>query len=344
MNKNCLIIPAYRPTSALPELITHLKNTFDVILIVDDGNSKDYKKVFSACISPQTIILKHTMNQGKGAALKTAFAYVINSLPQINTVITCDADGQHLSSDIMALMKAALAQSDDVILGVRKLSDETPFKSRIGNRLTRFIFRLLYGVYLEDTQTGLRAIPRKMLSPLVLLPANRYDFEMAMLIYLVTEKKKIYSFPITSVYLNENKSSSFRPIIDSLRIYALILQKLWSYTIVGLMSFALDWVIFLVLITTIFQSHLAFLAVLVARIVSGLFNYTLNFYVVFQSREKHKHSLLRYLMIYTFNILVSTSAMYLTSIYLPNLIIPAKVIIDLCLFTVSFISQKRWVF
>jgi hypothetical protein len=111
---------------------------------------------------------------------------------------------------------------------VRSFAADVPLRSRFGNSLTQWIFRMLMGKDVKDTQTGLRAIPRSMIPALLKMKAPGYDFEMEMLIEAVRSHAPLACVPIETVYIDGNKSSHFRPLADSVRIYIVFVRFLTS--------------------------------------------------------------------------------------------------------------------
>ena len=99
-----------------------------------------------------------------------------------------------------------------------------PFKSRAGNRITIAVFRLLLGMKVHDTQTGLRAIPRPYIPMLAGAKGDRYEYETNMLFLMNHRHVPFVEVPITVVYLEGNRSSHFRVVRDSLRVYGVILS------------------------------------------------------------------------------------------------------------------------
>lgn len=92
-----------------------------------------------------------------------------------------DCDGQHLPEDMMKLLEFAGAHRKALVLGVRTVGAEMPLKSRLGNKITRMIFRLVSGVKVSDTQTGLRAFDAEMIQKLLSVEGERYEYEMNVL-------------------------------------------------------------------------------------------------------------------------------------------------------------------
>ena len=216
------IIPALNPDNKLIKLVDELKKNFKDILIVNDGSESD--EIFNK-IKGCTILV-HNVNKGKGAALKTAFNYYEKNLSKKYIGVIClDADGQHLPSDAIN-MSELLEKEDKFILGTRLFNTKsTPLRNKLGNRITSRVFKWLYKVYLKDTQTGLRAIPNRLIKPLIKVDGSRFEYELNMLIKLVKSKEEIIEYDIKTVYLkNSNKKSHFKVLRDSYGIYKIMFQ------------------------------------------------------------------------------------------------------------------------
>ena len=97
-----------------------------------------------------------------------------------------------------------------------------------GNKTVRVLFKFLCGLKLNDTQTGLRAIPTSILPVYKNLKGERYEYEMNMLILSAHKHIPVKEIPIETVYINENKGSHYRPFADSLRIAILIFKALFA--------------------------------------------------------------------------------------------------------------------
>lgn len=129
----------------------------------------------------------------------------------------------------LACAQVLCAIPQNLILGVRDFSGpEVPARSRRGNRITSFVFRAFCGIRISDTQTGLRAIPAAYLPRLVEVEGDRFEYETNMLLALKRAQIKWTEVPIRTVYIEENQTSHFRPIVDSFRIYKLILKFILS--------------------------------------------------------------------------------------------------------------------
>ena len=230
----CVLIPAWQPNAALLPLITDLsRRGFGKLLLINDGSTADCDAVFAAAASlPGVEVLRHPVNLGKGRALKTGFEHLLRADNGILGVITADADGQHTPEDIAKVAQALLANGLRTVLGSRGFEQNVPWRSRLGNALTRRVFNLLLGVDLADTQTGLRGLPRVLLPELLALRGERYEYEMTVLAYLCRSRRTPLEVPIATVYLDRNRGSHFRPVWDSVRIY-FVLLGLWRVLVAG---------------------------------------------------------------------------------------------------------------
>jgi len=216
-----VLIPAREPESSLLEIVVGLIDAgFGAVLVLDDGSSPHCTGLFDSIAQmPRVHLLRHTVNLGKGRALKTGFGAFLTRFPSFDHLVTADADGQHTIADIV---RVAQSSSDQVVLGVRVFSGDVPLRNRFGNVLTRQVFALVTGVKLSDTQTGLRCFPASILSEIMLLKGERYEYEMTVLAHLCRSGKRPLEIPIETVYLDGNKSSHFDPMRDSMRIYSVL--------------------------------------------------------------------------------------------------------------------------
>ncbi|MGZ3688161.1 MAG: glycosyltransferase family 2 protein, partial [Bdellovibrionota bacterium] len=237
-----LVIPAYEPSQELIPLVRGLVATVGLgILVVNDGSSPDKTALFSELSAmPEVTVIHHAVNLGKGAALKTAFNHALVHCPGLRGLITVDADGQHLPGDVKRLAEAIRSEPGSLHLGAREFKGKIPFRSRFGNELTRFVFKGLTGKKLKDTQTGLRAIPTQFVKTLLRVSTTGYDFETDMLILAIQSGVKIRETLIETVYLGNNESSHFDPLLDSARIYFVLIRFAFS----SIATAGLDFLIF----------------------------------------------------------------------------------------------------
>ena len=205
MEQIVIVIPAYEPDRRLITLLTNLKqNHVGFVVLVDDGSGDGYKEIFQEAEllmenlfgGGYGVLLTHDQNKGKGRALKTAFGYILDCMPEVAGVVTADSDGQHSVEAICNIKETLLQMPDHLVLGVRDFGKEgIPWKSRFGNNLTEKVFAYLSGVHVSDTQTGLRGIPRALMERLLDVEGERFEFEMRMLLECAG-KYQIMEIPI----------------------------------------------------------------------------------------------------------------------------------------------------
>lgn len=220
-----IVIPAYEPDHLLPELIDKLNEYFTghkMIVINDGSKNKDdlFKEVEE---KDNVILLNHEVNRGKGRALKTAFSYIKN-MNGSYVIVTADSDGQHKPEDIYRVYNFYKKYNDGIVLGSRKFDGDIPKRSAFGNNCARFLLQLCNGIRLNDTQTGLRAFGSDLISFLLSIPGDRYEYEMDMLALAKKRNIEIHEIAIATVYINNNSGSHFRPVRDFSRICSVILK------------------------------------------------------------------------------------------------------------------------
>ncbi len=292
-----IFIPAYKPDERLVSLAKKLSEEY-CVLIVDDGSGADFDGVFSGA-SEYASVLRYEKNRGKGGALKYGFSKIPELFPGINFIITADADGQHKPEDI-AKVADEVERSGGLVLGSRAFTGKVPFRSKSGNAITRFVFRLASGVKIRDTQTGLRAFGKEYLEEFSTLKGDRYEYEMTQLMYCADKKIKMTEVDIETVYENDNESSHFNPFKDSLKIYKIIYLNSYFLKAVtsSMFAFLIDFIIAHVCEFLIFKDPIIkgdgllpkivssySLSMTVAWIVSSFVNFIVNKKWVFRSNK-----------------------------------------------------------
>lgn len=212
-----VLIPAYEPDSQLIRVVEELFQYGFKIVVVNDGSGQNYNDIFEA-ISSKSDIVTLKMNSGKGAALKAGMLYIRDNLPECKHFITCDADGQHRPEDVVRV-KEQLHLGKKFVLTVRQRKGKIPLRSKVGNDMSRFVYALLTNRYLSDNQSGLRGFERSNLDWMINVEKNNYDYEMNVLYYAAKMGLKISTIPIDAIYIENNASSHFHPIGDTVKIY-----------------------------------------------------------------------------------------------------------------------------
>jgi len=345
-----IVLPSLDPDEKFGQVVEGLiDNGFEKIVIVDDGSAEENQHWFDKAEEhPQCSVLHHGINKGKGRALKTAFEYVIENLPEVEGVITIDGDGQHLTHDIIACGNVMLEKGDKVVLGCRDFNlPGIPARSVAGNKTTSRMFRLCYGIKLSDTQTGLRAIPAQYLPRFCRIDGERFEYETNMLLNMKRMGIEFYEQPIDTVYEDDNVCSHYNPIKDSLRIFKVMFKFLLSSaasTIIDLGVFYLVMKLFAVK----FGAYAELGATAIARASSSFINFNTNNKMVFDNKGHYKRALFRYYCLCIPQMLISAGLVTLiNSVFANSMPIVATVIkfvVDTCLFFISYGIQREWVF
>ncbi len=334
-----ILIPAYRPGEPLLDVIDSLAaSDAEAIIVVDDGSGPDFAPVFERARQFRKVrLLRHAVNLGKGAALKTGMNYALCELPECVGVVTADADGQHHPEDILALARTLADKPDRLVLGARQFDGAVPLRSRFGNSITRKVFRVLVGQGLKDTQTGLRGIPRAMMAELLRVDSRGYDFELDMLMMAKHHGWPIFEQTIRTIYEPGNKSSHFNPLLDSLRTYAVLLR----FSTVSILTALLDNLVFFL---TYSQAHNILVSQIAARSLAIIFQYTAARRVVFLSHGRARVQFPKFLLLALAHGLVSYMMIrgLVDQGWLGVAI--AKPLTEGLLFIVSFLLQREFVF
>lgn len=348
--KVALIVPAYKPTSdMIPMLERFARETNFVPVVVDDGSGEAFKEVFVKVPQGATL-LRHEVNKGKGAALKTAMRYILEKMPECSLAVTADADGQHRYDDIVKVVKSAEKHHGALVLGSRAFDGKIPFRSRWGNAITRQVFAAASGTPVRDTQTGLRAFDRSAMEKFIEIPGDRYEYEINMLLYAAQNGIKILEETIETVYIDDNSSSHFNPFRDSLKIYMCIFKYIAS----SLAGFAVDFVLLLLFSGLFSGMNLPFMkeegdlalliSVVLARIISAVVNFTLNKTVVFKSKGDWKKELGKYAVLAVCVMVVNYFLLNLLNIQLGWPLAVSKLLVEVILFCANFFIQGRFVY
>ena len=289
-------------------------------------------------------MLNFTHNRGKGSALKSAYRDILSTgIGKNELIITVDADGQHKVEDIEKMIDCYRHKKADLYLGVRTFGKEVPFKSKWGNRITKVIFRLVSGKWISDTQTGLRGIPYEELQYMIEIPGERYEYEMNVLLEYVKRGETIMEEPIETVYMDNNSSSHFHPVKDSVSIYKEILKYCFS----SFLGFIIDFCgygIFLFLLASLPSGLAVVLSNLLARAVSSIANFEMNKNWVFESKEQTKEKAVKYFSLVMVIIVLNSGLLYLVTqvMGIPNLV--GKIMVEGILFFFSYWIQHHFIF
>lgn len=340
-----LIIPSLEPDQRLLQMLESMegKIPYEDIFVVNDGSSDMYDAYFETAGGMGCHILRHSVNLGKGRALKTAFNQILQEKTVYQGVVIADSDGQHSVTDILRCMEALRETPNSLILGSRNFyKNNVPLKSRMGNIITRNVMKILCGISITDTQTGLRGISRDFMKILMNVSGERFEFETNMLLSAKEHNIPIREIEIETIYMDGNASTHFNPLRDSVRIYALFAR----FLLASFSSFLADILLFALFVWLLKGKSAQYIlyATVSARILSSAYNYLVNKNGVFKNRDKGVGTLVRYYALCVIQMLLSAGLVTLCYRYLMGSETVWKIVVDGLLFLVSFQIQREWVF
>lgn len=340
-----VIIPALNPDEKLLELLEKLNEQgFEPPLLVNDGSGQECDQYFKTAEEKyHCTVLKHEENRGKGRALKTAFSYLLEK-KACSYAVTIDADGQHEPEDVLRCVLAAKEPEnrEKIIFGCRNFNQpHVPRKSWWGNKSMCILMRFTCGMNLSDTQTGLRVFPKEYFARLLEIEGERFEYETNMLIDIQREKIPYDEVKIKTVYIEENKSSHFRPLADSL----IIIRPFFKFLISSCGSSLVDLGAFTLLfwlMKNIPEREAIWFATVAARILSACCNYMLNRHQVFG--QGSRKSPVKYMILCVLQMCMSAALVAAIYGMVGSGATLIKIMVDVCLFFLSYQIQREWVF
>ena len=193
--KTFILIPAYNEASVIADVISEVRNAgYENIIVVDDGSSDD---TYTRAQQTGVATLKHFLNRGKGAAMKTGIEAA--KLLGADVVVTIDGDGQHNPSDIQKMLEL-INEGNDVALGTRLLAPKGMPKYKIlANHIGNLCTWAIYGLWVTDSQSGFRAFSKKALDAIE-TKTDRYEYDSEVIREIYRNKLKFVETPIEVRY------------------------------------------------------------------------------------------------------------------------------------------------
>lgn len=347
--KLIVIIPAYEPPRDFIDYAKRVAEFAKELVIVNDGSGPEYDDIFQTIEAIENVkYISYGKNHGKGYALKEAFRYCAETYEESYVCVTADCDGQHDVEDLVRVAETSFEHPNALILGSRNFDlPNIPKKSKAGNTNIRRMFRLLYGLNLCDTQTGLRGFSVKLAKHFLSVRGDRFEFEMEMLIDSQKNNIRILEIPIKTIYPDDPKEhvTHFKAIKDSLKIVGVTVRNLNYYILSSVLSGILDIFVFFLLSSVVLGNVSAvntLIATVTARIISSVFNFVVNKKYVFGG--KSRRSIYRYYILWLCQLGASYGLIFLFGNVLRLPMTPMKMVGDLFLVFFSYQIQRLWVF
>ncbi|HUF17374.1 MAG TPA: glycosyltransferase family 2 protein [Thermoanaerobaculia bacterium] len=211
--KVLVVIPALDAQATIGRIVSEAREVLSDVLVVDDGSSDGTGQQARAA---GATVLRHEINQGKGAALTTAFEWALER--GYDAVITLDADGQHLPAEIPRFIEQWQTEGSDLIIGSRRhLFAGMVRRRRAANVFSANAISFAAGRKVDDPQSGFRLYSSRLLRN-VKLEGTRFDAESEVIVRAGRGGFKITSIPIALAFVDGLQTSHYRALLDTLRI------------------------------------------------------------------------------------------------------------------------------
>lgn len=217
--KTIAIIPAHNESIRLQAVLDGTLKYVDHIVLVDDGSRDSLME--KLCHSERITVLRHLINLGKGAALKTGVHWAVNE--GYDVAVFLDADGQHNPEEIPKLLEPIINLSSEIVFGVRSFHQNMPLVSRMGNILLTQVVQAMYHIRVDDTQSGFRAI-RLSIFEKIGWKSARYSVETEMIVNAGKNAIRYSQVPISTIYHDKYKGTT---VVDGIRI--LFNMVMWRF-------------------------------------------------------------------------------------------------------------------
>lgn len=334
-----VLIPVRDPGPQLEELVRELLARELPVVLVDDGSARGRELLEELDALPGVTLLTHPAPSGRGAALKTGLAHLLEA--GFEGAVTAAGDGRHTGEDIARMAEALAETPDTLILG----AGGSAGRKALGGA-TRVLLRLLYGMALTDPLTDLRGIPLGVpeAEKLPQLKGERADYEALVL----REAASLFPGGVREVPVERRASRAsggdpFRSAGDAWRILLVLLHKLPTFILSSATAFGLDYLLFNLLYYVVLPqfSGATFLATVGARICSAGYNYLINKHVVFKGSGS-AYNAKRFFTLAAGVLMANLLIMHLLVDLLGLPAFLVKIPVDAVLFLVNFTVQHAW--
>ncbi len=220
--KVVVVIPAYNEASIIGKVLSALKNEdYTSIIVVDDGSHDETRNI---CLKNDVMVLRHVINRGLGGALRTGIQGALKIGAEI--IVTFDADGQHNPNDIKKLIKPIQNKEADFVIGSRLMdSHGMPLLRRFFNVVGNLVTFILFGIYVSDSQSGLRAFSREAALNLD-IKTNRMEVSSEIIREIKEKNLYLQEVPIKAIYTSYSLSKGQNLMVGIKTFLKLVLHRL----------------------------------------------------------------------------------------------------------------------
>lgn len=226
------VIPAYNEERFIGSVVLQARRFVDTVIVVDDGSDDATGEIARAA---SALVLRHQVNQGKGKALATGLKYARELQPR--AVVILDGDGQHLPTEIPAVLAPVLNGEADMVVGSRYLNGHSrvPFLRVMGHHVFNFFTNRTSGVHLTDSQNGFRSFSAQVLDALS-FHSNGFSVESEMQFLAREYGWKVKEVPVTVRYTDKPKRPVFfhgLVVLDGILKFIGRRRPLFSFSLLG---------------------------------------------------------------------------------------------------------------
>jgi len=218
-----IVIAAYNEAHSIGHVLKDLtKAGYKNVVVLDDGSEDDTSRIAKQYTSH---VLKHVVNRGQGASLKTGLDYALKH--NADVIVTFDADGQHRVEDIPAIVKPVVNDEVDVALGSRflKSGSNVPFLRKLFLKGGVLLVWLFYGIKLTDVHNGFRALSRHAAEQID-LTTDRMEHASEILSEIKRKNLRFVEVPVIIKYTEYSKEHG-QSTLNAVRIfYRMLMHKL----------------------------------------------------------------------------------------------------------------------
>lgn len=198
-----IVIPLFNEGPVIEKVVRDVLEVFEHVVCVDDGSTDDSAERAAA---GGAIVVRHPINLGAGAAIRTGLDYALLS-PATRFCVTFDADGQHQVGDALSMVEQLAATDLDILIGSRFLDGRTKPGTikKIVLRTAVMFERLSTGVRLTDAHNGLRAMNRRA-AELIEIHQNRMAHATEMVAEISRHDLRYAEYPVHILYTDYSRS------------------------------------------------------------------------------------------------------------------------------------------
>lgn len=211
----------YNEATVVGDVVKGLLHQFPNVVCIDDGSTDSSAAVAAAA---GAVVVKHPINLGQGASLQTGLEYALQD-PELDCIITFDADGQHRVEDAVDMSNRILSGETELVLGSRFLDDRSQvgWLKRLVLRTAALQFRLSTGLNLTDAHNGLRAISPSVARG-IHLKQNRMAHASELIHQIAELQPQWVEHPVQIVYTDYSKAKG-QSLLNSVNILADLLFR-----------------------------------------------------------------------------------------------------------------------